>query len=96
VTGRVLGRISAVVSVLVALGLVAALTMTAPDPSIPPRSWVFEVPVDRLVGAELVVENDGAEFDAYDRGLRVDLGIVAPTVADRPLTLSEGSVRVSR
>ena len=59
-------------------------------------SWVFEVPVDRLAGAELVVDNDGAEFDWYDVGLRAELGLDAGNVGQQMLTLPEGSVRVTR
>lgn len=63
--------------------------------------WVFEVPPGRLAGAELVVENDGAEFDWFDSGLRVDLGLDGggpdPTTWEpRPVTLAPGSVRVLR
>jgi hypothetical protein len=58
-------------------------------------SWVFEVPPDRLAGAELVVENDGAEFDWYDVGLRAELGLDADAVGQQMLKLPEGSVRVT-
>jgi len=59
-------------------------------------TWVFEVPRSRLAGAALLVENDGAEFDWYDRGLRVDLEISDPAEVGGPVSLPEGSVRVSR
>lgn len=58
-------------------------------------SWVFEVPPDRLAGAELVVDNDGAEFDWYDVGLRAELGLDADAIGRQLLTLPEGSVRVT-
>lgn len=38
-------------------------------------SLIFEVPPDRLEGANLVVDPDPAEFDAYDIAVRVELGL---------------------
>jgi hypothetical protein len=58
-------------------------------------SWVFEIPPDGLAGAELVVDNDSAEFDWYDVGLRVQLGLDAGAIGQEMLPLPEGSVRVT-
>lgn len=58
-------------------------------------SWVFELPERRLAGAELVVENDGGEFDAYDQGLRIALGLDVTRVQQDPLQLPQPSVRVT-
>ena len=38
-------------------------------------TWVFEIPSDGARGARLLVECEPREFDGYDRGLRVDLGL---------------------
>lgn len=60
-------------------------------------TWVFEVPTSKVGGAELLIENDSSEFDAYDRGLRVDLGLTAgEPAAGAPLTVHDASVRVDR
>lgn len=58
-------------------------------------SWVFEVPERRVAGAELVVENDGAEFDGYDEGLRIALGLDETQVETQALQLPKPSVRVT-
>jgi len=58
-------------------------------------TWVFEVPVARLAGARLLVENDPREFDGYDRGLRIDLGLTAAAPAET-VRLSDASTRVTR
>jgi len=75
---------------------------TSAQPPIPAQpgftvtgSWVFEVPPDGLDGAELVVDNDGAEFDWYDVGLRVRLGLDDGAIEQQMLPLPEGSVRVT-
>jgi hypothetical protein len=38
-------------------------------------TWIFEVPYGGARGAHLLVESEPREFDGYDRGLRVDLGL---------------------
>lgn len=49
---------------------------------------VFELPPDRVPGAELVIDADGAAFDFYAAAIRVDLGLRDPvTVAPGPVTL---------
>lgn len=58
-------------------------------------SWVFEVPDRRLMGAELVAENDGGEFDGYDEGLRIDLGLDETRIEPYVLQLPDPTVRVS-
>lgn len=58
-------------------------------------SWVFEVPERRLAGAELAVENDGAEFDGYDEGLLIALGLDETQIQEQTLQLPEPSVRVT-
>ncbi len=37
------------------------------------------MPPSRLAGARLLVDPDGAEFDAYDAAVRVNLGLSAAT-----------------
>ena len=54
--------------------------------------YVFEVPPERLDGARLLVDPDGAEFDVYDAAVRVDLGLDAAT----PVTPRSGPLPDSR
>lgn len=51
-------------------------------------------PPGRVLGARFVVETDGAEFDSYDSGVRVDLGLtdatpVQPELAELPIVRTE-------
>ena len=59
-------------------------------------TWVFEVPAARLAGSRLLIENEPREFDGYDRGLRVDLGIDTVAPADGAIRLADASTRVTR
>ena len=59
-------------------------------------TWVFEVPAARLAGARLLVENDPREFDGYDRGLRIDLGITAAAPTGGAIRLADSSTRITR
>lgn len=59
-------------------------------------TWVFEVPPARLIGARLLVENDPREFDGYDRGLRIDLGLAAAAPSGETVRLTDASTRVTR
>lgn len=57
---------------------------------------VFEVPPDRVPGAELVIDADGASFDVYAEAVRIDLGLKAPvTLEPGPVPVPESTVRVT-
>jgi len=54
---------------------------------------VFEVPLRRLDGAELVVDADGASVDGYADAIRVDLGLRDPVrVGPETVTPAESTV----
>lgn len=54
---------------------------------------VFELPPDRVPGAELVIDADGASFDFYAAAIRIDLGLQDPVTASAgPLTVLPSSV----
>lgn len=59
-------------------------------------SWVFEVPADRVAGARLLVENEPREFEAFDRGLRIDLGLDGAPPRPGALRLDPAATRVTR
>lgn len=59
-------------------------------------TWVFEVPADRVSGARLLVENEGREFDGFDRGLRVDLGLDGAAPVAGTVRLADASTWVTR
>lgn len=54
---------------------------------------VFELPSDRVPGAELVIDADGAAFDFFAAAIRIDLGLSDPvTVAPGPVSVPASSV----
>ncbi len=54
---------------------------------------VFELPPDRLPGAELVIDADGASFDFYAAAIRIDLGLGDPVaIAPGPVAVPASSV----
>lgn len=56
---------------------------------------VFEVPADRVDGAILVVEPDGAAFDVYSRAIRIDLRLGPEPVTPRPVSVEDSVVGVT-
>lgn len=59
-------------------------------------TWVFEIPSDGVRGSRLLVENDPREFDGYDRGLRIDLGLDGSAPKPGALQPSDSSTWVTR
>lgn len=58
-------------------------------------SLVFEVPDDRVPGAVLVVDVDGAAFDVYSRAIRVDLGLTAGGPSTATITVASAVTEVT-
>ena len=59
-------------------------------------TWVFEIPSDGARGAQLLVESEPREFDGYDRGLRVDLGLDGSAPSPGALQPRDSSTWVTR
>ena len=59
-------------------------------------TWVFEVPAGHVAGVRLQVENESREFDGYDQGLRIDLGLDGTAPLPGALTLAEATTTVTR
>jgi len=74
---------------------VAGIDPTAPGFS-RRGSMVFEVPDDRVAGAELWVERDGQAFDVFAPAVRVDLGFQRePAVELGPVAVAQSVVQVT-
>lgn len=59
-------------------------------------SWVFEVPAGLGAGAALLVENEPREFDGYDRGLRIELGLETTAPVGGTVRLTDASTGLTR
>jgi hypothetical protein len=58
---------------------------------------IFEVPADRIDGAQVIIAPDAASFRFYTSVIRVDLGLTSDTpYAPGPITLAEATSEVIR